>query len=132
MARFRLVDRVPGTARAAGLTFRSTAEGAGYTASIDRAGLVKRWRPRRGTATHAAPITAGRAHRLKVQAHPRVTGQRLRALWCQRFPRLGQGAEPQRRLRWLHASSTADAFHLNDRTGTAFVFEGDLPQGGSG
>ncbi|WP_086821655.1 glycoside hydrolase family 32 protein [Allokutzneria sp. NRRL B-24872] len=67
-------DVVLGTAQAAGLTFRANADGAGYTASVDRAGLVKLWRPGRDIATHAVPVTAGRAHHLKVQ----TTGSRIR------------------------------------------------------
>ncbi|MDX3660119.1 glycoside hydrolase family 32 protein [Streptomyces sp. ID05-26A] len=61
------------TAQAAGLTFRATPEGAGYTANIDASGVVKLWRPGRDIATYAAPITRGRTHHLKVQA----TGSRI-------------------------------------------------------
>jgi fructan beta-fructosidase len=62
------------TARAAGLTFRATADGSGhYTANIDAAGLVKLWRPGREVASYSTPIQTGRSYHLKVVA----TGSRI-------------------------------------------------------
>jgi fructan beta-fructosidase len=68
---------------AAGLTFRATAEGAGYTANIDTGGVVKLWRPGRDIATSAAPIVEGRTYHLTV----RTTGSRIQ-VW------LDHGAAP--------------------------------------
>lgn len=62
------------TARAAGLTFRASADGSGhYTANIDAGGLVKLWRPGRDVATYGTPIQTGRSYHLKVVA----TGARI-------------------------------------------------------
>ncbi|MEV7045240.1 GH32 C-terminal domain-containing protein [Amycolatopsis sp. NPDC051061] len=71
------------TAQAAGLTFRATAEGAGYTANIDSSGVVKLWRPGRDIATYATPIAKGQTHHLRVE----TTGSRIR-VW------LDHGADP--------------------------------------
>lgn len=71
------------TAQAAGLTFRATPEGAGYTANVDRAGVVKLWRPGRDIATYATPIATGQNHHLRVQ----TDGARIR-VW------LDHGADP--------------------------------------
>lgn len=58
------------TAQAAGLTFRSNADGSQqYTANIDKAGLVKLWRPGRDIATFPTAITQGRTYHLKVQTN---------------------------------------------------------------
>ncbi|UOZ03783.1 glycoside hydrolase family 32 protein [Amycolatopsis sp. WQ 127309] len=64
------------TAQAAGLTFRATDDGAGYTANIDTSGVVKLWRPGRDIATYATPIAAGSTHHLEV----RTTGARIQVL----------------------------------------------------
>jgi fructan beta-fructosidase len=64
------------TAQAAGLTFRATAEGAGYTANVDTSGVVKLWRPGRDIATYATPIAAGSTHHLEV----RTAGARIQVL----------------------------------------------------
>ncbi|WP_330275416.1 glycoside hydrolase family 32 protein [Lentzea sp. NBC_00516] len=61
------------TAQAAGLTFRATPEGAGYTANIDAAGVVKLWRPGRDIASYATPIAQGQTYHLRVQ----TTGSRI-------------------------------------------------------
>ncbi|WP_410673582.1 glycoside hydrolase family 32 protein [Amycolatopsis sp. cmx-4-68] len=71
------------TAQAAGLTFRATPEGAGYTANIDRSGVVKLWRPGRDIAKYAAPIAQGQTHHLRV----RTDGPRIR-VW------LDHGSDP--------------------------------------
>ena len=60
--------------KAAGLTFRATADGTGYTANIDTSGVVKLWRPGLDIATHATPIIEGRTYHLKVQ----TAGSRIR------------------------------------------------------
>ncbi|HEY5835175.1 glycoside hydrolase family 32 protein [Streptomyces sp.] len=63
------------TAQAAGLTFRSDADGSQqYTANIDQAGLVKLWRPGQDIGVHLTPIVQGRTYHLKVQ----TTGSRIR------------------------------------------------------
>jgi len=55
--------------QAAGLTFRANADGTQhYTATIDKAGLVKLWRPGQDIATHATPIREGKTYHLKVTA----------------------------------------------------------------
>jgi fructan beta-fructosidase len=57
------------TAGAAGLTFRSSADGSQqYTANIDTSGLLKLWRPGRDIATYSTPIVKGRTYHLKVVA----------------------------------------------------------------
>ena len=76
-------DARPDTAQAAGLTFRATADGAGYTANIDTGGLVKLWRPGRDIADYATPIVEGRTYHLTV----RTTGSRIQ-VW------LDHGATP--------------------------------------
>jgi fructan beta-fructosidase len=68
---------------ASGLTFRATADGAGYTANIDTGGLVKLWRPGRDIADYATPIVEGRTYHLTV----RTTGSRIQ-VW------LDHGATP--------------------------------------
>ncbi|MGW6441730.1 glycoside hydrolase family 32 protein [Lentzea sp. NPDC055074] len=96
------------TAQAAGLTFRATPEGAGYTANIDASGVVKLWRPGRDIATAAAPIVRGRTHHLKVRA----TGARIQ-VW------LDHGTSPV-----IDATDTAYAsgrFGANVFRGTATV-----------
>ncbi|SMD27117.1 GH32 C-terminal domain-containing protein [Kibdelosporangium aridum] len=59
---------------ATGLTFRASADGAGYTANIDTNGVVELWRPGRDIATYSTPIAAGSTYHLKVQ----TTGDRIR------------------------------------------------------
>ncbi|HEX7304648.1 glycoside hydrolase family 32 protein [Lentzea sp.] len=96
------------TAQAAGLTFRATPEGVGYTANIDAAGVVKLWRPGRDIATFATPIVKGRTYHLKVQ----TTGSRIQ-VW------LNHGTSPV-----IDATDTAHAsgrFGANAFRGTATV-----------
>jgi fructan beta-fructosidase len=71
------------TAQAGGLTFRAGASGAGYTATLDRSGVVKLWRPGKDIAVQAVPISANRTYHLKVQ----TDGSRIR-VW------LDNGADP--------------------------------------
>ncbi|MFG3102768.1 glycoside hydrolase family 32 protein [Streptomyces sp. NPDC048182] len=71
------------TARAAGLTFRADATGAGYTATLDTSGVLKLWRPGREIAVRNVPLAAGETHHLKV----RTEGTRIR-VW------LDHGADP--------------------------------------
>ncbi len=59
---------------AAGLTFRATDTGEGYTANIDTDGLVKLWRPGRDIATYTTPVTPGRTYHLTVETN----GSRIR------------------------------------------------------
>jgi fructan beta-fructosidase len=97
-----------GTARAAGLTFRASAEGAGYTANVDTSGVVKLWRPGRDIATYPAPVAAGSTHHLRVQA----AGSRIR-VW------FDHGADPV-----IDATDTAYAsgrFGANVYGGSATV-----------
>jgi fructan beta-fructosidase len=55
--------------QAAGLTFRANADGTQhYTATIDKAGLVKLWRPGQDIATHTTTIREGKTYHLKVTA----------------------------------------------------------------
>ncbi|MBM0257057.1 glycoside hydrolase family 32 protein [Micromonospora sp. 4G55] len=82
---FRLSERTAGdltysgdvrvlSGRAAGLTFRASADGTShYTVNIDTDGLVKLWRPGRDLAVHPTAIVAGRTYRLRVVA----TGPRI-------------------------------------------------------
>jgi fructan beta-fructosidase len=70
--------------RAAGLTFRASADATGhYTASLDTEGYVKLWRPGRDIAVHPAPIIAGRTYHLAVVA----AGRRIQVF-------LDHGADP--------------------------------------
>lgn len=71
------------TAQAAGLTFRATADGAGYTVNIDRSGVVKLWRPGLDIATYATPLDPGATHHLEVK----TTGSRIQV-------RLDHGTTP--------------------------------------
>jgi fructan beta-fructosidase len=58
-----------GTAAAAALTFRASANAGGhYTANIDKGGLVKLWRPGADLGTYNTPIVSGRSYHLKVVA----------------------------------------------------------------
>jgi fructan beta-fructosidase len=59
---------------ATGLTFRANADGVGYTANVDTAGLVKLWRPGADIATYSTPVIEGRTYHLKVQ----TDGSRIR------------------------------------------------------
>ncbi|MCM0673371.1 DUF1080 domain-containing protein [Micromonospora phytophila] len=82
---FRLSDRMAAdlvytgelrvlAGRAAGLTFRATADGsAHYTVNVDTDGLVKLWRPGRDIAVHPVTIVPGSMYRLRVVA----TGPRI-------------------------------------------------------
>jgi fructan beta-fructosidase len=91
---------------AAGLTFRATADGAGYTANIDTSGVLKLWRPGRDIATYPTPIVEGRTHHLKVL----TAGSRIQ-VW------LDHGATPV-----IDATDTAYAagrFGLNAYAGNA-------------
>ncbi|WP_284740552.1 glycoside hydrolase family 32 protein [Amycolatopsis sp. RTGN1] len=62
-----------GTARAAGLTFRATADGAGYTVNVDTSGVVKLWRPGRDIATYPTAVSADGTYHLRV----RTAGSRI-------------------------------------------------------
>jgi hypothetical protein len=65
------VTIVNGTAAA--LTFRADATGAGYSANVDSAGLVKLWRPGRDIATATTPIRQNQRYHLRVvAAGPRI------------------------------------------------------------
>jgi fructan beta-fructosidase len=58
-----------GTATAAALTFRASANAAGhYTVSLDRSGVIKLWRPGTVIAAVNTPIAVGSSHHLKVVA----------------------------------------------------------------
>jgi fructan beta-fructosidase len=75
-----------GSAVAASLTFRASADAAGhYTANINTSGggQIKLWRPGKDLATYATPIAAGQVYHLKVVTQ----GYRIRVF-------LGDGPQP--------------------------------------
>jgi fructan beta-fructosidase len=105
------------SAQAGGLTFRSNASGAGYTANIDTSGVVKLWRPGKDIAAYATPIAKGSTHHLKV----RTNGSRIQ-VW------LDNGTDPV--IDATDDTYASGTFGVNVYNGTATVQNLDTGSGG--
>ncbi|WP_329138968.1 glycoside hydrolase family 32 protein [Streptomyces sp. NBC_01476] len=101
-------DITLGTAQAGGLTFRANAAGAGYTATIDAAGVVKLWRPGKDIAVYSTPVSKGVAHHLQV----RTDGSRIR-VW------FDNGADPV--IDATDSTYASGLFGVNTFNGTSTV-----------